>query len=47
LLGLFFDPKDGGDIFPRDVTLAFNGLHGVKTQIIELFKILTLPFARY
>jgi hypothetical protein len=28
ILGLFFGPEDGGDIFVRNVDLT-NGLHGV------------------
>jgi hypothetical protein len=36
LLGLFFDPEDGGDMFLQNV-LTFNGLHGVIFQKIELF----------
>jgi hypothetical protein len=28
LFGLFFDPKDGGDV-PQKCRLTFNGLHGV------------------
>jgi hypothetical protein len=37
LLGLFFDPEDGGDIFLRNIGLTFNGLHGVISPKIELF----------
>jgi hypothetical protein len=29
LLGLFFNPEDGGDMFLRNVVLTLNGLHGV------------------
>jgi hypothetical protein len=36
LLGLFFDPEDGGDMFPKR-RLTFNGLHGVISQKIVLF----------
>jgi hypothetical protein len=34
LLGLFFDPEDGGDML---YLLTFNGPHGVISQEIELF----------
>jgi hypothetical protein len=35
-LGLFFDPKDGGDIFySRNVRLTFIGLHGVISKNTE------------
>jgi hypothetical protein len=37
LLGLFFDPEDGGDVSPKR-KLTFNGLHGVISQKIELFR---------
>jgi hypothetical protein len=37
LLGLFFDPEDGGDMFPQNVYLTFNGLHGIVSQKRELF----------
>jgi hypothetical protein len=38
LLGLFFDPEDGGDMFLRDVFFTFiNRLHGVISQKIEIF----------
>jgi hypothetical protein len=36
LLGLYFDPEDGGDVPPKS-PLAFNGLHSVISQKIELF----------
>jgi hypothetical protein len=36
LLGLFFDPEDGGDV-PKKRRLTFNGLHSVIAQKIELF----------
>jgi hypothetical protein len=32
LPGLLFDPEDGGDMFLRNVWLAFNELHGVISQ---------------
>jgi hypothetical protein len=38
LLGLFFDPEDGGDMFLPKRRLIFNGLHGVISQKIVLFK---------
>jgi hypothetical protein len=38
LLGLFFDPEDGGDMFPRNVGLFFNWLHSVISQKIKLFR---------
>jgi hypothetical protein len=37
LLGLFFDPEDGGDVPPKR-RLTFNGLYGVISQKIGLFK---------
>jgi hypothetical protein len=37
LLALFFDPEDGGDMFPRKHWLTFNGLHGVISQKTVLF----------
>jgi hypothetical protein len=37
LLGLFFNPEDGGDMFFRNVGLTFNGLHGLISQKIKLF----------
>jgi hypothetical protein len=38
LLGLFFGPEDGGDMFLRKVLwLIFDGLHGVISQKPELF----------
>jgi hypothetical protein len=40
LLGLFFDPEDGN--IPRKRRLTFNGLHGVITQITEVFDLRTL-----
>jgi hypothetical protein len=36
LLGIFFDPEDGGDVPPKR-RLTFNGLHGVISQKIVLF----------
>jgi hypothetical protein len=36
LLGLFFDPQNGGDLFLGKLT--FNGLHGVISQRKELFR---------
>jgi hypothetical protein len=36
LLGLFFNPEDGGDMFLRSVG-DFDGLHGVISQKIEVF----------
>jgi hypothetical protein len=36
-LSLFFDPEDGGDMFLQKVALAFNRLHGLIYQKIELF----------
>jgi hypothetical protein len=38
LLGsVFFDPEDGGDIFLRNVSWVFNGLHCVVSGKIEIF----------
>jgi hypothetical protein len=37
LLGLFFGPEDGGDMFPRNIWLTFNGLHGVISQKFIFF----------
>jgi hypothetical protein len=36
MLGLFFNPEDGGDIFHPKCRLAFNGLQGIASQKIEL-----------
>jgi hypothetical protein len=38
LLGLFFDPGDGGDMFLQKRRFTFNGLHGVISPKIKLFK---------
>jgi hypothetical protein len=35
LLGLFFDPEDGGDV-PLKRRLTFNGLHGVISQMMAM-----------
>jgi hypothetical protein len=37
LLGLFFNPKDGGDMFLWNIS-CFNELHGIISQKTELFK---------
>jgi hypothetical protein len=37
LLGLFFDPEDGGEMFLRSVGRLLNGLHGVISQKKALF----------
>jgi hypothetical protein len=37
LPGLFFDPKDGGDIPPKYL-LTFHRLHFIKSQMTELSK---------
>jgi hypothetical protein len=37
LLGLFFDPEDGGYMFLRNVG-CFNGLHGVISEKIVFFR---------
>jgi hypothetical protein len=42
LLSLFFDTADGGDVSPKRL-LTFNGLHGVITQMIKLFKLKAAP----
>jgi hypothetical protein len=36
LLGLFFDPEDGGDVPPK-CGLTFNGLYRVISQTTERF----------
>jgi hypothetical protein len=36
LVGLFFDPEDGRDIFLRNA-VDFNGTQGVTTQKAHLF----------
>jgi hypothetical protein len=36
LLGLVFDPEDGGDVPPKR-RLIFNGLHGIISQKTVLF----------
>jgi hypothetical protein len=41
LLGLLFDPEDGGDMFLRNV--YFTGIHSVITQTIQLFSVVTRP----
>jgi hypothetical protein len=33
LLGLFFNPEDGGDVFPKH-RLTFSGLHVISQQIV-------------
>jgi hypothetical protein len=38
LLGILFNPEDGGDMFSPKGHLAFNGLHGVISQNIEFLK---------
>jgi hypothetical protein len=38
LLGLFFDPENGGDMFLRNV--GFNWLHGVMSQKIRRLDII-------
>jgi hypothetical protein len=38
LLGLIFNPEDGGRYIPPKRELAFNGVHGVISQKMELFK---------
>jgi hypothetical protein len=37
LLGLFFDPEDGGDMFLKKRRLTLNGLQGVISQKMVLF----------
>jgi hypothetical protein len=37
LPGLLFNPTDRGDMFLRNVSWLFNGLHGVTSQKTELF----------
>jgi hypothetical protein len=37
LLGLFFDPEDGGRHVPPKYRLTFKGLHNVISHKIELF----------
>jgi hypothetical protein len=37
LLGIFFDPEMGDDIFFLKLPLTFKGLHGVMPQKIGLF----------
>jgi hypothetical protein len=37
LLSVFFDLKDGGDMFPPKRLLTFNGLREVLSQKTELF----------
>jgi hypothetical protein len=38
LPGLFFDPEDGCDMYRRNVGWLSNGLHGIISQKMELFK---------
>jgi hypothetical protein len=42
VLGLFFDPEDGDDMFLRNVCCLFNGLHGVISQKIILLSIMSV-----
>jgi hypothetical protein len=37
LLGLFFDPEEGGDMFLPKRLLTFSGLHGVISHEIARF----------
>jgi ferredoxin-thioredoxin reductase catalytic subunit len=39
LLGLFFDPQNGGYVSPKR-RFIFNGLHGVISQKKELFEVI-------
>jgi hypothetical protein len=39
LLGLFFDPEDGGQHVSRKYPLTFSGLHGVISQKTWLFSL--------
>jgi hypothetical protein len=43
LLGLLFNPEDGGDILLSNRPLIFNGLLGVMSQNLELFMITSNP----
>jgi hypothetical protein len=42
VLGLYFGPEHGGDIFLPKRLLTFNGLHGVRPQKIELYAYIAL-----
>jgi hypothetical protein len=37
LLGLFFDPEDGGNMFLQNFRFTFNGLHAAISQKIGFF----------
>jgi hypothetical protein len=39
LLGLYFDPEDGGRHVSPNRRLTFNRLHGVLAQKMELFRV--------
>lgn len=38
LLGLVFNPDDGGEMLLRNVPLFFSRLHSVTSQKMEVFK---------
>jgi hypothetical protein len=42
LLGLFFDPEDGGGHVPLKHQSIFIALHGVISEMTELFKTTTV-----
>jgi hypothetical protein len=40
LLGLFFDPEDGGDTYLKNHQLTYSGLHSIISQKTEVLQIL-------